>query len=83
MRANLMAFVDGSAHPSRVHWVINIPPVLTVHEKGSPDTVALEDIQDLVGISIGAIIKSDGKSSGCSALGDDLSHGNGGDFHFV
>lgn len=75
--ANLMAFVDRSADPGLVRRVINVPEVLTVHEKGRLDAVGFEDIEDLVRINVGAIIKGQGKSSRHRATGDDLSHGNG------
>ena len=76
-----MPFVDGSAHPGRVRRVVDVSPVQTIHEKGGLDAVGLEGVEDLVGINIGTIIKCDGKRSRLGALGDDLSHGNGGDFH--
>ena len=76
-----MPFVDGSAHPGRVRRVVDIPPVQTIYEKGGFDAVGLENIEDFVRINIGTVIKRDGKRSRLGALGDDLSHGHGGDFY--
>lgn len=83
VRANLMPFVNFAAYPVRVHGVVDIPPVLTIHKKCGLDTVALEDVQDLVGINVGAIIKCDSKGSRRGTLSDDLSYGYGRGFHLV
>lgn len=79
MRADLMTFIDGSLDPGCFGWVVDVPEVLTIHEKGSLDAVVSQNIQDLVGIDVGAIIKCDGKRSRHGALSDNLPHGNGRD----
>ena len=78
-----MPFGNFPAHPSLVGLVVDIAPVQAIDEKCRLDAVGPQNVENLVGVDIRAVVKGQGKCVGDGALGDDLSHGDRRHFHLV
>lgn len=71
VRADLVPLGNRPAHPSLIHFFIDVPPVLAVHEKRSLDAVGFQDVKNFVSVGVGTIIKRQGESSRHGASGND------------
>ncbi len=78
MRRDLMALLDGTAHPPCVRLFEDRSKILTVHEKRGLDAFGFQNVQNGIGVGMGPIVKGQGDRAGHGTLGDDLSHRDGG-----